>query len=93
MNIIRKVEASENETDRIRTGLHEPKIMKIDTKKCWKIGSQLRSLKGTERMARFIIEEIIELLIKSKKLESELKLEPKLVKLIFKMLGLNCENE
>ena len=58
-----------------------------------KIGSQLRSLKETERRARFIIEEIIELLIKSKRLESELKLEPKLVKLIFKMLGLNCENE
>ena len=45
--------------DRIRNGLDELKIMKMDTKKTTKkIGSELMSLKEKERMARFKIEEI-----------------------------------
>ena len=94
MNIIAKLEASEKKTDRIRSGLDELKIMKMDTKKeLEEIRSELMSLKEKERMTRFKIEEIKELEIELKELESKLKPELKFKKLIFKMLGLNYEKE
>ena len=94
INIITKLEASENETHRIKSGLGKLKIMKIDIKKeLEKIGSQFTSLKQKEKMARFKIEEITELEIELKELESKLKPKLKFKELIFKMLGLNCENE
>ena len=51
------------------------------------------SLKEKERMARFKIEEIKELEIELKELESKLRPELKFKELIFKVLGLNFVNE
>ena len=66
-----KLKESKNKTDRIRSGLVELKIMKIDTKRLQEeIVLELLSLKEKERMARFKIKEIKELEIKLKELKS-----------------------
>ena len=72
----KKLEALKKETDRnrIRSGLNELKIMKMDIKEeLEEIRPELMSLKKKERMARFKIEEIKELKMELKELESELK--------------------
>ena len=51
------------------------------------------SLKEKDRMARFKIEDIKELEIELKELQSEIKPELQFIKLMLKMLRLNCENE
>ena len=94
MNIIAKLEACDNKTDRIRSGLDELKIMKMDTKQeLEEIRSELISPKEKERMTRFKTEYIKELEIELKELESKLKPDLKFKELIFKMLGLNCNKE
>ena len=91
MNKIIKLETPEDKIKRIkiketiRNGLDELNILKINRKKeLEEIESKSMILKENERMARFKIEEIKELEIELKGLESELKFK----KLILKKLGL-----
>ena len=81
-----------DETDRKKTGLNELKTIKINIKEeLEEIGLELMNLKEKERMTRLKIEEIKELEMKLKELESELNLELKFKELIFEILRLVCK--
>ena len=81
-----------DETDRKKTGLNELKTIKINIKEeLEEIGLELMNLKEKERMTRLKIEEINELEMKLKELESELNLELKFKELIFEILRLVCK--
>lgn len=68
----RKLGALKNETDIIRTGLDELGIMKMDTKEnIEEIRSELISQKEKKRMVRLKIEDIKEISMDLKELESK----------------------
>lgn len=68
----RKLGALKNETDIIRSGLDELGIMKMDTKEnIEEIRSELISQKEKKRMVRLKIEDIKELSMDLKELESK----------------------